>query len=311
VYSTNGQAALIDERDFCLRSLRDLEAERDAGDLDPDDYATLKDAYTARAAAALRALAGEDPQPEGLDTQLTLPLMGDGGAPQTGIRQNGTGQTGPREPGARARRPRAAGPGPARPARPWRRRIVIAGAVAVITAGACWAVVASSATRLPGQEITGKSLAAQDEEKYLQQASDAASKGQLVDAVKDYQKILSSNPTDPNALTGEGWLLAQTGEPALLKQGLTLLGSAETSDPTYAPARVYRGLALLSEDDYTDAIPEFQWYLAHNPDPSSVAQVRQALQQAEAGARAASRTAPAPTTAPTTTTAPATAPGRA
>jgi tetratricopeptide (TPR) repeat protein len=43
-----------DERDFLLASLRDLDAERDAGDIEPSDYETLRDDYTARAAAALR-----------------------------------------------------------------------------------------------------------------------------------------------------------------------------------------------------------------------------------------------------------------
>jgi tetratricopeptide (TPR) repeat protein len=43
-----------DEQAFLLRSLRDLEAERSAGDIAPEDYDTLRDDYTARAAAALR-----------------------------------------------------------------------------------------------------------------------------------------------------------------------------------------------------------------------------------------------------------------
>ena len=48
--------ALAEERDFLLRSLRDLEAEHDAGDVDDADYAALKDDYTARAAAVIRAI---------------------------------------------------------------------------------------------------------------------------------------------------------------------------------------------------------------------------------------------------------------
>jgi tetratricopeptide (TPR) repeat protein len=48
--------ALIDERDFLLRSLADLEREHDAGDVDDHDYETLKDDYTARAARAIRAV---------------------------------------------------------------------------------------------------------------------------------------------------------------------------------------------------------------------------------------------------------------
>ncbi|HEX2575802.1 MAG TPA: hypothetical protein VHK88_05590, partial [Aquihabitans sp.] len=49
-------AALEDQRRFLLRSLQDLEREHDAGDLDEDDYRTLRDDYTARAAEVLRAI---------------------------------------------------------------------------------------------------------------------------------------------------------------------------------------------------------------------------------------------------------------
>jgi len=49
-------AALEEQRAFLLRSLADLEREHDAGDVDDDDYATLKDDYTARAATVLRAI---------------------------------------------------------------------------------------------------------------------------------------------------------------------------------------------------------------------------------------------------------------
>jgi tetratricopeptide (TPR) repeat protein len=48
--------SLEEERDFLLRSLDDLEREREAGDIDDTDYRALKDDYTARAAAVLKAL---------------------------------------------------------------------------------------------------------------------------------------------------------------------------------------------------------------------------------------------------------------
>jgi tetratricopeptide (TPR) repeat protein len=51
-------AALEEQRDFLLRSLDDLEREWAAGDIDAADYEALKDDYTARTAAVLRALAG-------------------------------------------------------------------------------------------------------------------------------------------------------------------------------------------------------------------------------------------------------------
>lgn len=49
-------AELEEERRFLLRSLDDLEREHEAGDVDDDDYETLKDGYVARAAAVLRAI---------------------------------------------------------------------------------------------------------------------------------------------------------------------------------------------------------------------------------------------------------------
>ena len=49
---------LRDEQRFLLNSLRDLEREREAGDIDDADYATLRDGYVARAAAITRELEG-------------------------------------------------------------------------------------------------------------------------------------------------------------------------------------------------------------------------------------------------------------
>lgn len=49
-------AGLEEQRDFLLRSLADLEREHAAGDLEEDDYETLRDDYTARAAEVLRAI---------------------------------------------------------------------------------------------------------------------------------------------------------------------------------------------------------------------------------------------------------------
>ena len=49
-------AELEEERRFLLRSIADLERERAAGDVEEDDYHALRDGYTARAAAVLRAI---------------------------------------------------------------------------------------------------------------------------------------------------------------------------------------------------------------------------------------------------------------
>lgn len=66
---------LEDERDFLLTSIEDLEREHAAGDLDEDDYRTLRDDYTRRAAAVLRAIAAgaAPPEPEPVrDRRRTL-----------------------------------------------------------------------------------------------------------------------------------------------------------------------------------------------------------------------------------------------
>ncbi len=49
-------AELEEQRRYLLGSLRDLEREHDAGDVDDDDYETLKDDYTVRAADVLRQI---------------------------------------------------------------------------------------------------------------------------------------------------------------------------------------------------------------------------------------------------------------
>lgn len=54
------RAGLEEERDFLLASLDDLERERAAGDVDDHDYRTLEADYTARAAAVLRSLDGDE-----------------------------------------------------------------------------------------------------------------------------------------------------------------------------------------------------------------------------------------------------------
>lgn len=49
---------LRDELEFLLESLRDLERERAAGDIDDDDYENLREGYVARAAALSREIEG-------------------------------------------------------------------------------------------------------------------------------------------------------------------------------------------------------------------------------------------------------------
>ncbi len=228
------------------------------------------------------------------------PIAAPPAAPTAG---DGLPAPGPIEPAAPDESPGRSGPGkrPARrPVKTWKKWAVAGAGLALIAGGASWALVASTSTRLAGQTITGQALGPEVIESDLNQADNDLAKGNVVGAIKEYQKILASDPTEPEALTGEGWTLASTGDPTLLQQGLKLLASAEQSNPTYAPAHVYRGLALLSEDDYADSVPELKWYLAHSPDPQLVSKVRTELQQAEVGAAAEAK-ASAGSTGPSST----------
>lgn len=60
VAGATSRPELEEQRDFLLTSLRDLEAERAAGDIAEADYLALRDNYTARAAAVLRVLGSMD-----------------------------------------------------------------------------------------------------------------------------------------------------------------------------------------------------------------------------------------------------------
>lgn len=73
---------LEEQRDFLLASLRDLERERGAGDVDDDDYEALRSSYTARAADMIRRLDSDNgmvsvsEEPVGSKRRLSRRLVG-------------------------------------------------------------------------------------------------------------------------------------------------------------------------------------------------------------------------------------------
>ena len=70
-------AELRDERQFLLQSLRDLDREREAGDIDELDYVALRDGYTARAASVIAQLnSGEQVSREGPRHSARMKLIG-------------------------------------------------------------------------------------------------------------------------------------------------------------------------------------------------------------------------------------------
>jgi hypothetical protein len=266
---------LEEERDFLLRSLHDLEAEHDAGDIDDLDYRTLKDDYTTRAAATLRALdpslaPEETEEPELEDDPGDSASASDSDSEpdlRDAVRSDGDPQARGGFKGWLRRR---------------RRRVLVGAAVVVVGAGIAFGVMVNSSQRQAGEEITGQGVGAGQVEAELVKAQDAEDKGNDQAALADARSILTSDPTQPQALTIEGWLLVQTRQAKLVTQGMADLHTAEDIDPSFVEPHVYLASAYLSEGDNRDAIPELKWYLAHKPDPALAPKVRASLDQAEA-----------------------------
>jgi tetratricopeptide (TPR) repeat protein len=274
-------AALEEERQFLLDSLRDLEGERAAGDIDDDDYATLKDDYTARAAKVLRRIEkAKAPRPAARSSRRK--------PPSRTVQESGS----PRVTSANSSPQVARGRG--------RRRTVLTVAVVLgvaLVAGV--SVAAFSGDRIGGQGATGggpSTLTAR-----LAQAHLLESEGKAADALKLYDDVLREDPANVEALTYRGWVLARAG---LTDPAMTALDQALALDPKYPDAHFFRGMVLYQgRNDPAGAVAEFEAFLANNPPPDSVAAVRDVLERARRDAgmpSSAEPTTPA-TTAPTTT----------
>lgn len=264
------RAELEDERDFLLRSIADLDAERAVGDLSDDDHRALRDRYSARTAAVLRALEdlddhrGSEPAPEPASSPAPPPSA------------------------------KGAHPGPARR----RRRSVLGwGALGAFAAAAVVLVVAELTTRLPGQTATGSLRldSVQQLQRTLAQAQTLEAAGQADQALSLYRQILRKDPTQEQALAESGWLEFEAGVSArsasALSQGQHDEQSAEAADPgAYAP-HLYLGSMLLVEDRPADAADEFARFLAAGPPTVVVQRAWPFVVRAYEGA---GRTVPAP-----------------
>jgi len=242
---------LLEQRRFLLTSLADLDAEWDAGDIDEDDYSALKDDYTARAAAVLRAIDHLDGKP---GTGAARALSGPGAASATVRRR--------------------------RPVWPLVASGVLTLAVAV---GAGVLVMRTSGERLPGQPASGGPASSASD--LLDQAAIAEQQNNVLEALKLYDGVLAKDQDNVVALTYKGWLLGRQPSAELVARALDPLDRAVKVDPTFAPAHVFRGLVLLRNKRPGEAVCELRTYLAIAPpgDPQNP-QVETALDEAIAQA---------------------------
>ena len=221
----DARAALEEERDFLLRSLRDLDREHAAGDVDDGDYEALKDDYTARAAAAIRAIDDHDEAIRSLRqprdwrrTALVLVLVGvvAVGAGWVVFRNAGT---------------RAPGQGLTGDARQDSANLI-----------------------LQAQGLTGQAQAS------LQAGDGRKALEQFESAIRSYDRALEISPDNVQAMTYRGWVLhtialnsEESVRASLDAQAKQYLNEAIAIDPSYADARVFRAILERNAGEFTAA----------------------------------------------------------
>jgi cytochrome c-type biogenesis protein CcmH/NrfG len=247
------------ERDFLLKSLDDLEAERSAGNIDDESYRELHDDYTTRAAATIRALR------DGVDARPA--------APPVSWRRRGlvigaivalaalAAVTLAAALGARLPGQTSSGNSPAAaPSREQRQSRL------------------EAAVRANPNDAGARLALA----RFLEESGD------IVGSLKQLDEAVRAAPDDADALANAGrvrFIVAgQVPSPdaqsQLVTSARTLLDRAVQADPNHADAHFYRGVLLLDGYKETDAaVAEFQRYLVLAPDGRFATQARNALAQ--------------------------------
>ncbi len=248
------RAELEEERRFLLDSLRDLEREREAGDVDDDDYATLRDDYTARAASVLRALEVEAPRPS---EPKPAPVVRSG----------------------RARR--------------WTRaRALTVAVIAAVAVGSGVSMAAFSGQRVADTPAAAPEPPSSETAQHLMNAQRLESEEKPVEALKEYDKAIEADRTNVVALTYRGWLLARAGltDPAMASLDQALAVNPGFPDAHFFRGMVlYQG-----RNDPAAAVTEFETYLASNPPPEAAAAVKGVLERARNDIAATASTTPPP-----------------
>lgn len=245
------------ERERLLQALRDIEADRAAGDLSEEDYRSLRNDYTVRAADVLRRIealdAGSPADPAG-------PELSSGPPEATRRRRLGARFGG--------RRSRVA--------------VAVAGLVC-LGVGAGLLVIGSSGSRQPGQTVSGNVPPSPAQE--LVAARQAMATGNQSMALRLYRAVLQVEPNQPEALAYSGWLLRLTGDvqnnKTLIDAAVADERAAEAADPAYPDPHFFLGLILLDDlHDPAAAVPQLTAYLESSPSPDVAKAVQPVLARA-------------------------------
>ena len=270
--STSAAADMEEEREFLLRSLDDLDAERAEGNVDDETYARLHADYTARAARVIHRLEGDTVAPEvevaPVSTRRRVLTVAGivafavvaGVALAYGLGARLPGQT------------------------------ITGNAAANAQPSAAETVARLRAQVRAAPDDVARRIA-------LAQALMGRQDGR--GALTQFRAAARLDPTNPEPFAYSGWLIRLQGFP---DQGLTLIDKAIALDPNYADARFFKGLILFRDQQRPEAaIPQFQQYLVAAPNSPLAPQVRQLLAEAvAAGTSGSSTSTTTRTTTPTT-----------
>ncbi|MFP5326834.1 MAG: tetratricopeptide repeat protein [Acidimicrobiia bacterium] len=248
-------AALEAERDFLLRSIADLDAERAAGELADDLHSDLRDSYTVQAAAVLRALRqlessydGETASDQATPTRsrrvvtvaAVVPLLIAVGGVLLGrsldTRQPGETLTG--------------------------------NAQSDVGTDMGLDDLASAARQRPD-----------DPDAQLAYAFALLEQGNAVDALQAFDAAARLDPSNAEPQAYAGWLVSLAG---LTDDALARLDAAVATDPDYADAHFFRGMTLLrGRGDTPGALAELREYVRLAPPGPERAEVEAVIAELE------------------------------
>jgi len=251
-------AELEAQRVFLLRSLDDLEAEREAGNIDDDTYARLHGDYTARAAAVLRALDGE-------------PVELSGGVPPVSASRRAVVIGGLIAFAIAAAVTLAVTIGPRLPGQ-------------TVTGGVVSDPKAAVAALRTAVRDRPNDYSARIEYARSLLGSDR------VEALRQYGAAARLRPKEPEPPTYVGWILGLASDQVtdaptraqLIDRSLSEFALARSLDPRYPDSYVFEGLVRdRFANDPVKAVPLFRQYLTLAPDGPQAELVRSALDEAQ------------------------------
>lgn len=274
--ATTDTRALEAEREFLLRSLDDLDAERDAGNVDGATYRTLHADYTARAAAVIRAIEGDDepalPKPPAAPRWVRF-------ATALGIVVFAVAVA-----------------------------VFLARAVGTRNAGQTATGNAQTGNRIETLRATAEARP-DDYDARIAYARELLGEDRVA-ALAEFDAAAELDATKPEPIAYAGWIIGLAAREAspgadrdlLISRSLERLGAAIALDPQYLDAYVFRGIVTFEVvGDAAAAVADFQAFLALAPGDHPMREVvLGALQRAVE--QSPSTTTPPTNTTPTTET---------